>query len=98
MASIKEAVIAKEHDPNVEPTIFYMDIRAYGKDFDAYYERAKSSGGVRFIRIHVCRVVEDPRTNNLEITYLDESRSSRRKPSRWLCLRLGSRRRKNPEK
>ncbi len=41
MASIKEAVIAKEHDKNIEPTIFYMDIRAYGKDFDAYYERAK---------------------------------------------------------
>ena len=45
MASIKEAVIAKEHDSNIEPTIFYMDIRAYGKDFDAYYERAKNGGG-----------------------------------------------------
>jgi heterodisulfide reductase subunit A-like polyferredoxin len=73
MASIKEAVIAKEHDPNVEPTIFYMDIRAYGKDFDAYYERAKNEGGVRFIRSMVSRVVEDPKTNNLHITYLDEN-------------------------
>ncbi len=73
MASIKEAVIAKEHDPNVEPTIFYMDIRAYGKDFDAYYERAKNDGGVRFIRSMVSRVVEDPKTRNLNITYLDEN-------------------------
>ncbi|MDQ1238755.1 MAG: heterodisulfide reductase subunit, partial [Thermodesulfobacteriota bacterium] len=72
MASIKEAVIAKEHDPNIEPTIFYMDIRAYGKDFDAYYERAKGQGTVRFIRSMVIRVVEDPLTNNLHITYLDE--------------------------
>ena len=72
MASIKEAVIAKEHDANIEPTIFYMDIRAYGKDFDAYYERAKNSGAVRFIRSMVSRVVEDPLTHNLQITYLDE--------------------------
>ena len=70
MASIKEAVIAKEHDTNIEPTIFYMDIRAYGKDFDAYYERAKNSGAVRFIRSMVSRVVEDPLTHNLQITYL----------------------------
>ncbi len=72
MASIKEAVIAKEHDTNIEPTIFYMDIRAYGKDFDAYYERAKNSGAVRFIRSMVSRVVEDPLTHNLQITYVDE--------------------------
>ncbi len=73
MASIKEAVIAKEHDANIEPTIFYMDMRAYGKDFDAYYERAKNSGGVRFVRSMISRVVEDPLTNNLNITYLDDN-------------------------
>ncbi len=73
MASIKEAVIAREHDGNIEPTIFYMDMRAYGKDFDAYYERAKANGSVRFIRSMVSRVVEDPLTHNLNITYLDEN-------------------------
>ncbi|MGC8907607.1 MAG: FAD-dependent oxidoreductase, partial [Desulfomonilaceae bacterium] len=72
MASIKEAVIAKEHDAAIEPTIFYMDIRAYGKDFDKYYEKAKNESGVRFIRSMVSRVVEDPLTNDLEITYLTE--------------------------
>ena len=72
MASIKEAVIAKEHDASIEPTIFYMDIRAYGKDFDKYYEKAKNESGVRFIRSMVSRVVEDPLTNDLEITYLTE--------------------------
>lgn len=72
MASIKEAVIAKEHDASIEPTIFYMDIRAYGKDFDKYYERAKGDGGVRFIRSMVSRVVEDPITRDLQITYVSE--------------------------
>ena len=73
MASIKEAIIAKEHDPSFEPTIFYMDIRAHGKDFDAYYERAKNGGGVRFIRSMVSRVVEDPKTHDLSIIYLNEN-------------------------
>jgi heterodisulfide reductase subunit A len=72
MASIKEAVIAREHDSSIEPTIFYMDIRAYGKDFDKYYERARTLGGVRFLRSMVSRVVEDPVTRDLQITYLTE--------------------------
>ncbi|MFH0822361.1 MAG: FAD-dependent oxidoreductase [Pseudomonadota bacterium] len=71
MASIKEAVIAKEHDNSIEPTIFFMDIRAYGKEFDKYYEKAQGAGGVRFVRSMVSRVVEDPKTNNLNITFVD---------------------------
>ena len=64
MASIKEAVIAREHDPNVEPTIFFMDIRAYGKEFYSYYQRAKEEGGVRFVRSMISRVVENPKTHD----------------------------------
>jgi heterodisulfide reductase subunit A2 len=89
MASIKEAVIAKEHDPNVEPTIFYMDMRAYGKEFDAYYERAKNSGNVRFIRSMVSRVVEDPLTHNLNITYLDAHEKLAHEPFDMVVLAVG---------
>jgi heterodisulfide reductase subunit A-like polyferredoxin len=89
MASIKEAVIAKEHDPNTAPTIFYMDIRAYGKDFDAYYERAKNEGGVRFIRSMVSRVVEDPKTHNLAITYLDENQKLQTETFDMVVLAVG---------
>ena len=72
MASIKEAVIAREHDSSIEPTIFFMDIRAYGKDFDKYYERAQKEGGVRFIRSMVSRLVEDPITRDTQHNVLDE--------------------------
>jgi len=71
MYAIKEAVIAKEHLPEIEPTIFYMDIRAHGKDFEIYYERAKNEYGVRFIRSMVSRIAEKPRTKNLIISYID---------------------------
>jgi heterodisulfide reductase subunit A len=49
-----------------------MDVRAYGKGFDAYYERAKSEYGVRFIKCMVSKVREQFKTKNLLITYLNE--------------------------
>jgi len=72
MYATKEAVIAKEHAPEMEATIFYMDMRAYGKDFDKYIERAKRDYGVRYIRSRVSHVKEDPETNGLAIQYETE--------------------------
>ena len=73
MYATKEALIAKEHLDLIEPTIFYIDIRAFGKGFDSYYERAKGEGGVRYIRSMVSQVHEDPESKNLWITYVDET-------------------------
>jgi len=73
MYAIKEAVIAKEHQEEVQPTIFYMDIRCQGKDFDAYFERAKREHGVRFVRCMISRVAERPRSKDLTISYIDEN-------------------------
>ena len=67
--AIKEAVIAKEHVNTIQPTIFFMDMRTYGKGFEEYYNRAKDEYGVRFIRCRVPEVREDPETNNLIIKY-----------------------------
>ena len=72
MYALKEAIIAKEHVSTVEPTIFFMDIRAHGKDFDKFYDRAKDIG-VRFIRARVGKVRELKETNNLEIYYVREN-------------------------
>ena len=72
MYAVKEAVIALEHMGEVEATIFYMDLRAYGKGFDQYVDRAKASG-VRFVRSISSRIVEDPLTHDLEILYVAES-------------------------
>ena len=56
MYAIKEAVIAKEHLKGVDVTIFFMDMRAFGKDFDKYYERAQNEYGVNFKRARVSDV------------------------------------------
>jgi heterodisulfide reductase subunit A-like polyferredoxin len=73
MYATKEAIIAREHDNNIEPTIFYMDIRAFGKNFETYYERAKTESGVRYVKCAVSKVREDFNTKNLLITYIDEA-------------------------
>jgi len=73
MYTTKEAVIAKEHMNIVEPTIFSMDIRAYGKDFDKYIERAQEEYGVRYIRRRISLIKEDPDSKDLKIYYEAEN-------------------------
>ncbi|MFZ0965830.1 MAG: CoB--CoM heterodisulfide reductase iron-sulfur subunit A family protein [Candidatus Bathyarchaeia archaeon] len=73
MYGMKEAVIAKEHTPSkLDCTIFYMDMRAYGKEFDAYYNRAQGEWGIRFVRSRVAGVTEDPTTGNLFVHYVED--------------------------
>lgn len=73
MYAIKEAVIAKEHLKDVDVTIFFMDLRAFGKDFDKYYERAKSQYGVNFKRARVCDVYGKNGNGELTVKYSPES-------------------------
>lgn len=79
MYATKEAVIAREHMSTIEPTIFYMDMRAYGKDFDKYIERAEEEYGVRFIRCRVSHTDEEPDTHDLYITYCEDDDVKREK-------------------
>jgi len=72
MYSTKEAIIAREHDADVEATIFYLDMRAYGKGFDRYVESARKNYGVRYVRSFVSGVREDPATGNLHISYVED--------------------------
>ncbi|MHA1992886.1 MAG: FAD-dependent oxidoreductase, partial [Candidatus Hodarchaeales archaeon] len=69
MYTAKEAVIAHEHQHEVKPTIFSMDIRAYGKDFDKYIIRAQEEYGIRYIRSRISSVVEVPETKDLRLRY-----------------------------
>jgi len=89
MYAIKEAVIAKEHSPEVEATIFFMDLRAFGKDFDRYYERARDEYGVRFIRSRVARVERDSSTGELVLWYVTEEDSLRQERFDLVVLSVG---------
>ena len=72
MYSMKQAVIAKEHGGNIKPSIFFMDMRAFGKEFDEYYNRAQNEYGIKFVRSRVAAVSEDPKTKNLTLKYVEK--------------------------
>jgi len=59
MHSIKEAIIAKEHEPETESYIFYMDLRTVGKGFEEYKVRGAKVSGVKYIRGRVAEIVQD---------------------------------------
>ncbi|GFP34632.1 hypothetical protein HKBW3S43_00425 [Candidatus Hakubella thermalkaliphila] len=69
MQATKQAVIAKQHIPGLQTTIFYLDIRAFGKDFDEYYERAREEYGVQYVRGAVSSVKEVSSTGHLRLRY-----------------------------
>jgi len=72
MYATKEAIIGKEHAKELEPTIFYMDIRAYGKDFDRFVNRAKDEYGIRYVRSMPSTIKELQQSKNLLLTYVQE--------------------------
>ena len=69
MYATKLVILSKDHDSELEATIFHNDIRAYGKGFEQYYERAKSIPGVRYIWSKVSVVKEVPETKNVVVRY-----------------------------
>lgn len=73
MYATKEAIIAREHENTIQPTIFYNDIRAFGKGFERYYESAKDKFGVRYIKSIVSGIKELQQSKNLLLEYGDEN-------------------------
>ncbi len=72
MYAIKEAIIAKEHvGKDFEPTIFFMDMRTHGKEFEKYYNRAKAQG-VRFMRSKVHSITQVDDGGTLQLEYVSE--------------------------
>lgn len=65
----KHVIITKEHYSDTEAVVFFNDIRAFGKGFDQYYERARHIPGVRFIWSAPVVVKEDQLTGNVVLRY-----------------------------
>jgi heterodisulfide reductase subunit A len=65
----KQVILTKEHNPGAECTIFHNDVRAFGKDFERFYQRTEGLPGIRFIRSYVSIGREVPESNNVTIRY-----------------------------
>jgi len=74
MYAIKDAMVAKEHAKgDLDCTIFNMDIRTFGKDFEKYYDRARNQEGVKFVKARVHTIDEIGENKDLRIRYADEA-------------------------
>jgi len=72
MFSIKEALLAKERsNGQVETTIYYMDMRTFGKNFQRYRDRAAKEQGVKFQRSRVHSVEQIELGGDPKIVYTD---------------------------
>jgi heterodisulfide reductase subunit A len=71
MYAVKEALLAKELQDDLEVTVFYMDLRGFGKGYDRYIEQAQTQG-VRFVRGRTPRLWEDPQTRNLILSTFED--------------------------
>jgi heterodisulfide reductase subunit A len=66
MITIKNSKLIKQHYPDSDISVAYMDIRAAGKDYEEYFTASRKEG-IRYIRTNVSRIKEDPKTHNLKI-------------------------------
>jgi len=90
MYAIKEAVITKEHARGgLETTIFYMDMRTHGKDFEKTFNRARDEHGVHFVRSRVHSIDAVPQSDDLEITYMAEDGVMARETYDMVVLSVG---------
>jgi heterodisulfide reductase subunit A-like polyferredoxin len=69
MHATKEAILAHEHDPAVESTIFYMDLRAAGKTFQEYVSRAREEYAVRYVRARPAGIERDEETGEVKVIH-----------------------------
>jgi len=88
MISLKEAMMVKELDHDVEVNIYFMDMRAFGKGYHLYYEQAKAMG-INFIRNRPAEIEQIEGSNNLVIEYVTETEEPKRDELELVVLAVG---------
>ena len=73
MYATKEAMVAKERIDGVRCQIFIMDERAFNKEFNTYYQKAREKYQIEYTRCRISEVKQDPETQDLILHYPDEN-------------------------
>ena len=71
MYAVKQAIISKDHDKSLDCTIFYMDMRTQGKNFDHYLESAREQG-VHFIPSRIHSIEKSAHSDELRLRYVED--------------------------
>jgi len=72
MYAIKQAMLISGALPMADITIYYMDIRTFGKGYEQFYQTAKAMG-IAFVKGKVARITEDEDRNPIvRVELIDE--------------------------
>ncbi len=85
----KQVILAKDHNADLDATVFHNDIRAFGKDFERYYQRARDLPRVEFIRSYVSIGREIPDSKNVTIRYATDEDGVKEKEFDMVVLSVG---------
>jgi heterodisulfide reductase subunit A len=72
MYAIKNAILMKQVNPEMDITVYYIDIRTPSKGYEEFYDRAREMG-IRFLQGRPALITEDPETQNLYVHSEDMS-------------------------
>lgn len=75
MHTIKQAIIAREHEAETESYVFYMDLRTVGKGFEEYKVRGADVSGIKYVRGRIAEVVQDEDRN--PVVYYEDTEKRR---------------------
>jgi heterodisulfide reductase subunit A len=89
MYAIKQAMLLAGTLPLVDITIYYMDIRAFGKGYEQFYQNAKSMG-IEFVKAKVAKITEDQDQNPIvRVEVMEEDGRVQERQHDMVVLSLG---------
>ena len=92
MYAVKEAVLAKEKvGPDLEATIFYMDMRCFGKTFQRYRDRAEAEFGVNFRRGRIHSITPAAESGDPSLRFVAEDGTVHQEIFDLVVLAVGQR-------
>jgi len=89
MYTAKQVALAKKLDPELDVTVFYMDLRAFGKDSEAYIEGVQALPGVTYRRAMPSSVHQRQQTREVVVTVAGEDGKLREEVFDLLVLAVG---------
>jgi heterodisulfide reductase subunit A len=89
MYTAKQVALAKQLDPELQVTVFHMDLRAFGKDFEAYLEGVQALLGVTYRRAMPSSIHQVQQTRDLRVTYAGEDGQLHEEEFNMVVLALG---------
>ncbi len=89
MYAIKQALVTADHvKGELDESIFYMDMRTYGKEFEQYYNMAKEKG-IKFIRSRIHSLLPGPEGKGVVARYFTEDGEMKEETFDMFVLSVG---------